>query len=509
MMNETNTVETSGVKESKKTHPWLIALLLLYVLAAGAFLRFTGIDWDEDQHLHPDERFLTMVSAAIEPVDSFGDYFDTANSSLNPHNRGYTFYVYGTLPIFVARYVGEWMEMTGYGDIHLVGRALSATVDMLTVFLVFLTARRFYDRRIGVLAAAFAAVAVVPIQQSHFYTVDTFASFFMMLAMYLAAVIATSKVVKGEGIENLSAVDDDGSEVDLVPGRIHTPRITTIWTHPMFWPSILFGLVLGMAVASKINAAPIAVVLPLAAGLYLLKLPREEQRRQAPQVFAYLVLAGLVSIISFRVFQPYAFSGPGFFGIKPNQAWVENIKALQAQTSGDVDFPPALQWARRPITFSWQNMVLWGLGLPLGILAWTGFVFMAWRMLKGEWKNHILLWGWTAAYFVWQSIQWNSTLRYQLPIYPLLAIIAAWFVFAIYDRGLQSASGSPSTTSSRGWKWLGLGVGATVLIATTIWAYAFMGIYPEEHTRISAAALAYPGNAGTDHAPDRAGGWQF
>ena len=34
---------------------------------------------------------------------------------------------------------------------------------------------------------------------------------------------------------------------------------------------------------------------------------------------------------------------------------------------------------------------------------------------------------------------------------------------------------------------MGLGVGAVVLIASTIWAYAFMGIYPDEHTRISAA----------------------
>jgi hypothetical protein len=130
---------------------------------------------------------------------------------------------------------------------------------------------------------------------------------------------------------------------------------------------------------------------------------------------------------------------------------------------------------------------LWGLGLPLGILAWTGFVFMAWRMLKGEWKKHILLWGWTAAYFAWQSIQWNSTLRYQLPIYPLLAIIAAWFVFGIYERGKQPLDSTARTTANRVWRWVGLGIGALVLLASAIWAYAFMGIYPAEHTRISAA----------------------
>ena len=161
MSNKVN--ENNNSDSKKKMRPWLVALLVVYVLGVGAFLRFNGIDWDEEQHLHPDERFLTMVSSAIEPVESLGDYFDTANSTLNPHNRGYTFYVYGTLPLIIVRYVGEWLEMTGYGDIHLVGRALSATVDLLTVLLVFLTGERLYDRRVGVWAAAFSAVAVLPI----------------------------------------------------------------------------------------------------------------------------------------------------------------------------------------------------------------------------------------------------------------------------------------------------------------------------------------------------------
>ncbi|MCP4708878.1 MAG: hypothetical protein GY869_09660, partial [Planctomycetes bacterium] len=50
MTNETSVVEKVAVKERKKMRPWLVALLVLYVLATGAFLRFTGLDWDEDQH---------------------------------------------------------------------------------------------------------------------------------------------------------------------------------------------------------------------------------------------------------------------------------------------------------------------------------------------------------------------------------------------------------------------------------------------------------------------------
>jgi hypothetical protein len=49
---------------------------------------------------------------------------------------------------------------------------------------------------------------------------------------------------------------------------------------------------------------------------------------------------------------------------------------------------------------------------------------MGWRVVKGEWK-HALLWGWTAFYFIWQSLQFNPTMRYQLPVYPLLGMMAA------------------------------------------------------------------------------------
>jgi len=79
-----NPTPTTSQKKSKGLRPWMTALLLIYILGMGAFLRFNGINWDEDQHLHPDERFLTMVSTSIAPVNGVGEYFDTANSSLNP-----------------------------------------------------------------------------------------------------------------------------------------------------------------------------------------------------------------------------------------------------------------------------------------------------------------------------------------------------------------------------------------------------------------------------------------
>ena len=66
-----------------------IALVLVILcIAAGAWvLRTTGIEWDQNYHLHPDERFLTMVETSIQPSGNLSEYFNTGLSSLNPANR--------------------------------------------------------------------------------------------------------------------------------------------------------------------------------------------------------------------------------------------------------------------------------------------------------------------------------------------------------------------------------------------------------------------------------------
>ena len=67
---------------------WVWIIILIGILAIGAYVRFIGLDWDDNHHLHPDERFMTMVTSSVSSVDSLRDYFDTNTSSLNPNNRG-------------------------------------------------------------------------------------------------------------------------------------------------------------------------------------------------------------------------------------------------------------------------------------------------------------------------------------------------------------------------------------------------------------------------------------
>ena len=482
---------------TERSHLHFIDLILVFVLLAGALLRASGLFWGENQYLHPDERFLVWVGTDISPVESISEYFDTQNSSLNPHNRGHGFYVYGTLPMFLARYAVEWIfSQSGFNEMTMVGRSLSTLADLLTVLLVYLLAARLYNRKIAILGAAFSAFAVLQIQHSHFFTMDTFLNFFTYLAFYFAVRIATEDrpwVSAGE-YSAAGENSDDGGKNNLAD------RISWFFKHPLFIPCLGFGLALGMAVASKLNAAPMAFMLPAALLLRYIRFPQEDRRKIAVQAVIYLTLAGIMSLLTFRLLQPYAFSGPGFLGLKPNPVWLANIQELRAQSSGDVDFPPAMQWARRSFFFSGLNLTLWGLGLPLGICAWAGFIWVGWRILKSflkqstEWQVHILIWGWTTFYFTWQSLSLTPSLRYQLPVYPTLAIFASWFIFSLYEacRKTISSDQEVSPRIRAGWfAPFAVLLGIFVLAATFLYAFAFSQIYTRETTRIAASRWIY------------------
>ena len=90
---------------------WMDVLFVLFLIA-GAWLRLDGLGWDENTQMHPDERFMMMVASGIRSVP-LSDYFNTTASALNPSNAGYGFYVYGTLPLFIVRYLAEAADMAG------------------------------------------------------------------------------------------------------------------------------------------------------------------------------------------------------------------------------------------------------------------------------------------------------------------------------------------------------------------------------------------------------------
>ena len=111
--------------------------------------------------------------------------------------------MYGDLPIFITRYAADILDdacqanpqlcvmqsgnvvlLASYDGIQLLGRALSAFFDLLTLVFMFFIGRRLYGVKVGLLAAALGAATVLQIQQAHFYTADSVATFFVVAAMF-------------------------------------------------------------------------------------------------------------------------------------------------------------------------------------------------------------------------------------------------------------------------------------------------------------------------------------
>ncbi len=459
----------------------LVLFGLILVIACGAYFRFEGINWDENYHLHPDERFLTMVETAIRPVTSVREYFDTNNSPLNPHNvidvngnQTFPFFVYGTLPIFLVRYVGEFLNQTSYSEIHIIGRYLSGIFDLGTIILVFLIAKDlFQSNRNGLFSALFYACAALPIQISHYFIVDNFTTFFTMLAFFSAV-----RVMRLER-HRLCATQYDSKWKIIIKE----------WKGIGYF--VLFSVALGFAATSKINAVVAAVLLPAAILLSdpstAFKLSDNKWKIRLRNI----VVAGVLSLVVFRIFQPYAFSGPGFFDFSLNPKWINNLRELSALSSGLSNYPPSLQWARRSIFFPIKNMVIWGMGMSFGVLSIIGLLMMGGKVIMGEWKRYGLLVSWNVIYLLWQAIRWNPTMRYFLLVYPPFSITAGWLVDYILIRTKNIIKPA----------WLKKSLYSIfvlfILISTTAWASAFINIYRQPMTRIEASEWIYRNIEGT------------
>ena len=134
--------------------------------------------------------------------------------------------------------------------------------------------------------------------------------------------------------------------------------------------------------------------------------------------------------------------------------------------SGEIDYPPSHQWASRPaVWYMLKNLVLWGVGLPMGLAIWLGWALMAWELLKGR-RAHLLPWSWMTFTFGYQSIQFVKAMRYILPIYPTMALVAAYGLVRLWD----------AVGTARRSRWLaalgrGLVVGVVLATALGPWLY--------------------------------------
>ena len=486
--------------------PWTLLPLLL-ILALGLALRLHGLNWDSGFGFHPDERDIYMRSGCMfdllteapgwescgyvedqplaEPgLPGLGAFLDAERSPLNPH-----WFPLGSILIYVMVFFRSIIELfadVNALDMRYAGRILSALADVGSILLVYLLGHRMFGRGVGLLAAAFTAVAVIHVQNSHFYRPETFSVFFSLAAFW-----AMLRMVEKKRLRD----------------------------------SVLLGLMVGLALAPKVNVLPL--VLPLALAYWYRVMDSVDGRwsqitpAALRPVVGHAAAAALVAAVVFFVTAPYALLDAGaFVGDVLTQAEMASNAGLWPFTVQYIDTPPFL--------YQLQQSSVWGLGLPLGVIAWLGIPFTALMLFRSpETRRYdFLLLVWVVPTFLLLESFEVRFLRYVFPLIPFLILMASRMLLWLVDwsrglhptgpsfvgllgrlslrlpgRTLQHRLSSPSKQPlalprilhnylpgfEPRWSWLAVGLVAVVLGSTVFYTLAFQRVYANDHPAVTAS----------------------
>ena len=471
---------------SKRTALWGLAAVLILALA----LRLYGLDWDEgfDWTPHPDERAIMfkVVELSFPGISDLPLLLNADESPWNPR-----WFPYGSLPIYILKFTGAF---SGFipgldpNDLRVPGRAVSALADVVTVALVYALGAMIWSRKVGLLASALTAIAVIHVQLSHFFAVDT-----LMALLCFASVLFLVRVARS--------------------GRLSD--------------SILAGLFLGLGLATKISVAPILAAYVVAHFIAAFGLADSDDSPNIPftdrisHAIGNAALGGLVIIAAFLIAQPYALLDWTRFSadITEQSEMVRRIR----------DYPYTRQYIdTAPYLYHVQQLSVWGFGLPLGIVGWAGTLYAAVRGLRLWWALGYLLVGvclpaavliastsfaaivlssaiavgalivtlpvrspdtrmtalllsWVIPYFLITGAFDVKFMRYLIPITPFLLLFGAKMLADIWRATGRLANSVRLPTR------LALGLlGASAFAFTLFYAVSYLGIYAETHSAVRA-----------------------
>jgi hypothetical protein len=180
-----------------------------------------------------------------------------------------------------------------------------------------------------------------------------------------------------------------------------------------------------------------------------------------------------------RILLPATVAGVVFFTVQPYALidWRTFLSDTLAESQiawGALDVPYTRQYAGTlPYLYPiWQSAV-WGLGLPLGVVAWTGVAALLVRWLRqGTWADTLLL-AWTGPYLAVSGLLYARYLRYMLPLGPVLCILAVRLLISLKSRRVQAIS-----------LW-------SVALASLVFSMVFVSIYVPVHSWIETSEWIY------------------
>ncbi len=466
-----------------RTIPWVYAGLALVLLLAMV-LRLHGVNWDDGYGFHPDERDIYMRSGCMYEalagltgyqecgylrdfpgttagVPSLAEFFDTERSPLNPH-----WFPLGSILLYVLvffRSVVELFTDISALDMRYVGRPLSALADVGSALLVFILGRRMYGPGVGLLAALLTSLAVMNVQNSHFYRPETFSVLFTLAAFW-----AMFRVMETRRLR-------DSALLGLMAGLALGPKVSVL---PLVAPlALVYGSRLWDAAQGRLSAIP--------AGVW---------RR----TMGHASLAGVIALSTFVVTAPYS--------LLDYRAFAEGIGSQVAMASTAGSLPFTIQYmGAPPFLYQVQQTSVWGLGIPLGALAWLAIPFTAvMAFVGGRRRADLLALAWVVPTFLFLESFEVRFLRYMAPLIPFMLLMASrmaiWMIVgsAALARRRKELKNDNGGASQHSWAhrfraltpalvWISGGLAVLAVASTAFYALAFQSIYDNEHPAIAAS----------------------
>ena len=357
---------------------YLIPLGLFFLFLA---LTLPGISWGAPSTWHPDEIVVRSIKALFDP-----EYrFDEVN------------FDYPTLPQYVMYGLGKLVLGLGYGEkeILISARILSAILAGLTILLTYLITRRLGG---SIWMAGLSGLLLICVSEmehnGRFAHNDMFLIFFTTLAV-LCMIEYFNKGNK-------------------------------LWLYGSF-------VAVGLAASSKYIGGSLVIV-PLV--VYCVS-QRNNLRREPLPVTETLFIGTALTFLGFAAGTPKALFWMTYY-----------VKRLL----------PALQWqaayGRQPDSIrgiiGQYGVLIDGLGWPLMLLFGAAFLWACYQVIQGYRKREIQPAAQSGAFAILifailvldlpMMFSYNYQLRYFLTLMPLLAVLAAFFIQALYARA-QSLGG--------------------------------------------------------------------
>lgn len=336
---------------------------------------------DEDEHFVP--KAIAMFRDGLDP-----GYYE------NPSALTYLLHA-----VFKVRFSAGF-PFGGGGDLvrsfaadptaaFVTARVLVAVIGTGVVALTYWAGARFYERRVGLVAAALMAVAFLPVFYSKHALNDVVA-----LAPLTAGLV--------------------GCLLSYERGR---------WTDWAF-----AGAALGAAAATKYTAGAMVLTLAVAAVLRWRRDPRELR----PALLG-LVLAGAAFTLVFVLLNPYvALNASDARGqITGQSSQADTAKLGHDDTYGWLYYLGTLTWG-----FGWLPLVAAVVG---GVLA-----------VRRDWRRAALLIAFPVCFYLYMGAQGRFFGRWLLPTYPALCVLAGYAVVVLSARRSALIAGATALLCAQG-----------------------------------------------------------